>query len=167
MVNEVPTAVVIDTNVLVTANNKSDHAGLDCLLTCVNALEEAKKHSVVTIDNGMLILDEYRRHASLGGQPGVGDAFLKWLWQNQGNPRHCEQVTITPTGCDKRDFQEFPDDPALLGFDPSDRKFVAAALASRNLPTILNATDSDWWKFRQAFAANGLTIIFLCPDLFL
>lgn len=160
------TAVVIDTNVLVMANDKSDHAGLDCLLSCVKALEEAKKHQVVTVDDGMLILAEYRRHASLGGQPGVGDAFLKWLWQNQGNPRHCEQVTITPTECDQRNFQEFPDDPALSKFDPSDRKFVAVALASRNRPPILNATDSDWWDFRQAFADNGLDIIFLCPDLF-
>ncbi len=161
-----PTAVVIDTNVLATANGKSDHAGPDCLLSCLNALEEAKKRHVVTVDNGMLILDEYRRHASLGGQPCVGDAFLKWLWQNQGNSRHCEQVTITPTKSDQRNFQEFPDDPALSKFDPSDRKFVAVALASHNRPPILNATDSDWWDFRQAFADNGLDIIFLCPDLF-
>ena len=158
--------MVIDTNVLVTANGRSDHAGLDCQLSCVDALEEAKKRHVVTVDDGMLILDEYRRNASLGGQPGVGDAFLKWLWQNQGNPRHCEQVTISPTKRDQRYFQEFPADPALSGFDPSDRKFVAAAVASRKRPEIINATDSDWWDFREALAANGLAIRFLCPDLF-
>lgn len=161
-----PTAVVIDTNVLVAANGKADHAGLDCQLACIDALEEVKERKVVTLDDGMRIFDEYRRNVSPAGQPGVGDAFLKWLWQNQGNPRHCEQVMITPRNHGQTDFQEFPDDPTLSGFDLSDRKFVAVVMASRKRPEILNATDSDWWDYREALEENGLTLRFLCPDLF-
>lgn len=161
-----PRAVVIDTNVLVAANGKSDHAGLDCQLACINALEEVTKSKVVTLDSEMRILDEYRRYASHAGQPGVGDAFFKWLWQNQGNFRRCEQVKITPKQDDPRDFQEFPNDPALSGFDFSDRKFVAVALVSRKQPKILNATDSDWWDYKDALADNALSIEFLCPELF-
>lgn len=159
-------AVVIDTNVLVTANGKSNHAGLDCQLYCIDALEMAKNRQVVALDSAMRILDEYRRHASPAGQPGVGDAFFKWLWQNQGNPHHCEQVEITQRKSDPRDFLEFPSDPALCSFDFADRKFVAVAVASCNRPKVLNATDSDWWDHQKALGDNGIKIEFLCPRLF-
>lgn len=159
-------AVVIDTNVLVVANGKSEQAGPDCVLACLSALEEAKARKRILLDSGMRILDEYRRNANLSGQPGLGDAFLKWLWSNQANPHHCAPVAITPMDGDPDNFQEFPNDPRLGGFDRSDRKFVAVALGSGRQPGILNATDSDWWNFREALEANGLHIAFLCPALF-
>lgn len=158
--------VVIDTNVLVTANAKAEQAGPDCVLACVDALEEARARKLVLVDGGMRIFEEYRRHASLSGQPGLGDAFFKWLWNNQANPRHCEQVAITPKANDVLDFEEFPNDPGLAGFDRADRKFVAVALASGKRPTVLNATDSDWWDFRRSLETHGLQIEFLCPGLF-
>jgi len=158
-------AVVIDTNVLVAANNKSEQAGPDCILACVAALEKAKSRKLVLVDSGMRIFEEYRRYACLSGRPGLGDAFCKWLWNNQANPLHCEQVQITPKANDPQDFEEFPDDTDLAGFDRADRKFVAVALASGKQPTILNATDSDWWDFKGPLEANGLRIKFLCPDL--
>ena len=161
-----PPAVVIDTNVLVSANGKSDHAGLDCQMTCINALEEVIKRKKVAIDTASQIIDEYRLHASHSGQPSVGDAFFKWLWLNQGNPRHCEQAPITPRPSDYRDFEEFPDDPVFSGFDRADRKFVAVARASQSHPKILNATDSDWWDFRAELKRIGVKIDFLCPELF-
>jgi len=159
-------AVVIDTNVLVAANDKSEQAGPDCVLACVEALEDVRAHRLTLVDSGLRIFDEYRRNASLAGQPGLGDAFLKWLWSNQANPRHCEQVPITPKDNDPQDFREFPNDPNLSRFDRSDRKFAAVALASGRQPEILNATDSDWWHFREHLEANGLQIVFMCPGLF-
>jgi hypothetical protein len=158
-------AVVIDTNVLVAANGKSEQIGPNCVLACIAALEEAINHKQVLVDSGMRIFEEYRRNASLSGQPGPGDAFIKWLWSNQANPRHCEQVGITPKE-DPEDFEEFPADPRLAGFDRADRKFVAVALVSDRHPAVLNATDSDWWNFRIPLKANGLNIEFLCPDLY-
>lgn len=158
-------AVVIDTNVIVVANNKSEHAGLNCFNACVNALETAKNRRTVLVDSGMTILDEYRRHGCLSGQPGLGDAFIKWLWNNQGNTRFCKHIDITPKVDDDEDFEEFPNDPDLTGFDRSDRKFVAVALASSCNPKILNATDSDWWNYRGHLVRHGVIIDFLCPDL--
>ena len=65
----------------------------------------------------------------------------------------------------KRGFAEFPADEQLAKFDPSDRKFVAVALAADDAPPILNASDTDWWLARDALGAHGLTVKFLCPEL--
>lgn len=159
-------AVVIDTNVGTVANGDTEQASPACVVACIDRLERVRSSELVVIDDGFRILDEYRRHMSLSGQPGAGDFFFKWLWTNQANPDHCEQVRITPVAAGaEEDYEEFPRDPALAGFDPSDRKFVAAALASRNRPEILNASDTDWHIFREPLARNGVRIAFLCPEL--
>ncbi len=157
-------AVVIDTNVPVTANGRHPAAGIGCVANCVAALKAARG-SLVLIDDGQRILDEYRRHLSHSGQPGPGDAFFKWLWNNQANRRRCRQVPITPVGGSYTDFAEYPEAPELGAFDPSDRKFVAVALASGLAPDVLEATDSKWWPLREIFQRNGVSIRFLCPEL--
>lgn len=158
--------VVIDTNVGVVANGKHAAADLDCISACIEALKNARKRSVL-VDDGQRIFDEYRRHLSPAGQPGAGDAFFKWLWSNQGNPRYCCQVVITELGVTGTDFGEFPDDPALATFDRDDRKFVAVAIASGQDPYILNASDTDWWIHRTALISSGVNVKFLCPELML
>jgi hypothetical protein len=117
------------------------------------------------VDAGGLIFGEYRGNLKPSGQPGPGDAFFKWLWNNQGNLRHCRQIAITPVDREGRGFAEFPDDPALAGFDRADRMFVATALASGEHPPILNATDTDWWDYREALNRQGVEVRFLCPEL--
>jgi hypothetical protein len=74
-------------------------------------------------------------------------------------------LEITPCKDDADDFEEFPTDPHLIGFDRSDRKFVAVTVASRLHPAILNATDTDWWCFRKTLERHGVPIVFLCPEL--
>ena len=157
------TTVVIDTNVPVVANGAYPAASLTCRHACIEALLRCREQRVA-IDEGYLILDEYRRHLSARGQPGVGDAFFKWLWDNHRNDQHCLLVAITTSGDSTRTFNEFPDDPALLTFDPSDRKFVAVALGSGTALPVLNATDSDWWNHEAALARHGVTVQSLCPD---
>ena len=157
--------VVIDTNVLIVANQMAEQATPDCILACVKMREKVKQTGITILDSGILILGEYMRHANLSGQPGLGDSFFKWLWNNQANPKHCRHIDITPKPDDPDDFEEFPNDPALNGFDRSDRKFVAVAKANQRRTTILNATDSDWWNFRKQLEKNGIEIEFLCPDL--
>ena len=154
-------AKVIDTNVLIVANEKAEHASLDCLFHCVTALEEARQQ-IVVIDDGFRIFNEYQHQVSPSGQPGLGDAFLLWLLQNWANPQRCEAVTLTPNHLNS--FDEFPDDPDLATFDPSDHKFVAVANASVNAPEIMNAVDSDWWHFRHILAKNKILVRFICPD---
>lgn len=157
-------ADVIDTNVIAVANREFS-ATLDCLQGCEQALMliQAQKRLIV-LDASFFIISEYKKHANQSGQPGVGDAFLKWLLRNRTNPACCEQVAITPRDMTGTQFAEFPADQDLDGFDLSDRKFVAVALASRNQPEIMNAVDSDWWHFRLPLQRNGVTIRFLCPD---
>lgn len=157
-------AFVVDTNVPVVANGRAEQASPRCVFACVRALEGAYRDGVIVLDDGGRVLREYVKNLSRSGQPGAGDFFMKWVWQNQAVRERCEQVTITPRASDPEDYEEFPRDAALVGFDRSDRKFVAVALASSRRPTVLNAVDSDWWDFGAALAQHGVRINNLCPD---
>lgn len=159
-------AYVVDTNVPVVANGRTPQAGPGCAAACVEALGDIKEHGLIVLDDRNLILDEYMKNLSLAGQPGLGDAFMKWVFESQAVPERCEQVPITPRGGADDDFEEFPDAPALRAFDRSDRKFVAVALTSRRRPVIQDAVDSDWWDYRRALRQHGARIQFLCPEQF-
>jgi hypothetical protein len=110
---------VVDTNVAVVANGRETHAGAGCQLECVRRLRELVQHGVVVLDRLGLILEEYRRHLCPAGQPGVGDAFLRHLFDHAYDPTTCELVEITDIPDDSRSFEEFPNDEALAGFDPT------------------------------------------------
>ena len=157
-------AVVVDTNVPVVANGAASHATPDCVLRCVDRLEIVVKKEKVLLDNEMYILHEYMSHLSMSGQPGFGDMFMKWVWNNQANPKRCQIIPITALD-EKPYFREFPNDDELEGFDPSDRKFVAVAKESGLDPPIINAADTDWWEYREPLEKNGVRIEFLCPEL--
>jgi hypothetical protein len=148
------TASVVDVNVPIVANGQSPQADLPCVSACVDALAEIVGHGMIVLDDGRQILSEYQHYLSPAGQPGLGDAFMQWVWEHQAVENRCEQVSSA----------EFPQDPELRTFDPSDRKYVAAALASHNQPEILNAVDPDWWQHRAALARNGVRVRFLCPQ---
>lgn len=84
--------------------------------------------------------------------------------RNWKNPERCDLIHITPVNDSENEFEEFPNDPALDGFDPDDRKFIAVALAHPETPSILQAVDSQWWDFRDALRQNGVTVEFICED---
>lgn len=156
---------IIDTNVPIVANNRIfAQATPACVLDCIKKLQDIMTHHTVVIDDQWRILREYGHKINPSGQPGVGDAFYKWLLQNQANPRHCQRVHITPLtdSHDNNDFAEFPHDPELANFDRSDRKFVSVALAHPDKPPIVNAMDSDWQYYQHRLAQHGLKIEFLC-----
>ena len=154
-------AKVVDTNVLIVANDKSEQATLDCLAQCVIALDKARQN-IIVIDDSFRIFKEYQNEVSPSGQPGVGDAFLRWLLQNWTNPAHCEAVTLKLNS--RNSFDEFPNDPELADFDPSDHKFAAVANASLYSPDILSAVDSDWWIHGRLLERNGLKVVHLCEE---
>ncbi len=161
--NAARTEVVLDTNVAVVSNGKTEQAGLDCEENCVAALTRIRESQILLVDDRNLIRDEYMRNLDMSGQPGPGDAFFRWLWRNKDNERHCRKVAITPN--DERGFDEFPDDPDLAGFDADDRKFAAVAIAAGSAPKILNASDTDWRDYRQELRRHGVDVDFLCPAL--
>ncbi len=157
--------VVVDTNVAVVANGHSRQASPCCVSNCVKRLGRITSgDEKLVLDNQWLIIQEYQRNLRSSGQPGVGDAFLKWVLTNRRNPERCELVNITPVDDQQTSFGEFPSDPDLNGFDLADRKFVAVALAHRQKPPILQAVDAAWWIFKDALFRNGVKVEFLCED---
>lgn len=155
--------VVVDTNVPRVANGEADHANWECVAASVQELRKIHAERRTLLDDKLLIFKEYLGNLRLSGQPGVGDAFFKWLWENQANEQHCRYVSIIRHP--DRKFEEFPDDARLSSFDQSDRKFVAVAVASGSSPQVLNAVDRDWWDHRKALKENGVNVVFLCPEL--
>ena len=154
--------VVIDTNVPVVANGRSEQASPECVENCAVRIGQLTKNGKLILDDGWLIIKEYMANLRSSGQPGVGDTFLKWVLTNRSNPSLCELVRITPRNSSEVDFEEFPSDPALEKFDPTDKKFVAVSLAHPEKPPILQATDVEWWEMREPLRAAGVIIDFLC-----
>ena len=155
-------AVIVDTNVVVVANGRSEQASVDCVDTCGERLEEIMRGEMkLVLDNRWIILREYMQNLRSNGAD-VGDRFLGWILANWD--KRCDLVSITPVAGLENAFEEFPDDPALEGFDPDDRKFIAVAVAHIEGPPILQAVDSQWWDFRNAFRRNGIIVEFICEE---
>lgn len=156
--------IVVDTNVAIVANKKSEQASATCVDACLRYLEALQVSDTLVIDAQWYIIKEYMQNLRSEGQPGAGDAFLRWVLINRTNPQRVEQVAITPLDNSGREFLEFPTDEALKGFDPADRKFVAVALVHSEHPPILNAVDPHWGLFKEALQAHGVESLSLCPD---
>jgi hypothetical protein len=153
--------IIIDTNVLVVANNRSSpHATTECVIACIRFLRTVRSNGHLVIDDAFEIINEYKRKVNQNGQPGVGDEFLKWVLINWQNTSRCTCTSITQDST--RTYAEFPNDPSLEGFDRSDRKFVAVALAHHTHPPIANAVDSDWIKFESELLQHGVRLQQLC-----
>ena len=162
-------AVIVDTNVIVIANDTDDNDRRDCSERCQERLHQILSHGEkVVIDNNWRILGEYEDNVNPNARKGVGDLFVKRLLQNLKNPEICTMVHITPSVGNGTDFEEFPDDPALSDFDPDDRKFIAVALVYESIhqqkATLLQAADSQWYGFRETLIRNGLEVEFICEE---
>lgn len=152
----------MDTNVAIVANGQAAHVSEACEKACRQELERIKNEECcLVMDLNGKIFNEYKRHLNFAGQPGPGDAFFKWVLDKQT----ISWVEINEDA--HREYQEFPSDPQLATFDRADRKFVAVARAANmnNPPLILNASDTDWWNHRLAFANHNIHIKFLCCQL--
>ena len=152
-------AYVVDTNVAIVANGKNTHADEKCQLRCIEVLEDICARRVVVVDNGGRIFDEYcGRRLSFSGVPGVGDKFFKHVFDHMYDGRRVQRVSITSCSDHKRGFKELPEND----LDPSDRKFLAAALVG--CATILNATDSDWSEQDALTERLEVAVCQLCPQ---
>lgn len=148
---------VIDSNVAIVANGNSAQASIGCEEACVELLERCEQLSIC-LDETNLIMDEYAKHLSYAGSPGVGDMFFKYLHDNQYAQRNIELVTITPSADANTGFDELP----ANDFDPSDRKFLATAVVAG--AQVVNATDSDWAEQQGLMNQLNITVHQLCPD---
>jgi hypothetical protein len=157
--------VVVDTNVGVVANARDvPQASPECVAACARRLRDVVQQGAIAIDDGWLILNEYKDNLRSSGQPGAGDAFLKWVLTSRVNPERCHMVPLTPVPDSDGSFAEFPLADDLVGFDPEDRKFVAVALAHPSHPPVLEAVDPGWWRFRTALRRHRVRVEFLCRE---
>jgi predicted nucleic acid-binding protein len=148
---------VIDSNVAIVANGHSPQASIDCELACVELLERCE-HLSICLDQTSMIMDEYAKHLSYAGNPGVGDMFFKYLHDNQYAQKNIELIRITQTDDENRGFDELP----ANDFDPSDRKFLATAVVAG--AQVVNATDSDWAEQQELMNQLNIAVQQLCPD---
>lgn len=151
------TVFVVDTNVAVAANGRMTHASIECQLRCVETLQLIRGQ-MIAIDSSGLVIKEYRNQLSFSGAPGVGDAFSKYVFDNQYRDDKIQRVEVTPSDNDKRGFEELPENT----FDRSDRKFLAVAVAADAV--VLNATDSDWSQHETLMDRLGVVVEELCPQ---
>lgn len=148
---------VVDTNVPIIANGRNTNASIRCRLAALEFLNKLMAGGRTILDLGGEIQAEYHRHLNPRGQPGVGDRFYQMILNSA--PSRVERVDL-PKDEATGEYSDFPNDPALAGFDPSDRKFAAAA--KRSGAAVANAIDADWTRYNQALRANGITVHFVC-----
>ena len=148
---------VVDTNVAIVANGRDTNADMGCQLTCVERLRSLTSREIIAIDDAGAIIEEYQKRLNFSGMPGVGDAFLKHVFNHQYQTDRVRRVPVTPTEDDGRGFEELPANT----FDRSDRKFLAVAFVGNAV--VLNATDSDWSEHGTLMDALGVIVTQLCP----
>jgi len=159
----VPLRCVVDTNVATTANGANQGAPQACVVNSAKALQAVMGSGHVFLDQAGKIVREYRANLGASGQPGPGDAFLKWLLTHEWNDARCTRVPITPKPEDPEDYVELPTPSDGTVYDRSDRKFLAVSAAHEEHPPILQAFDSKCWGWQLALAKIGVSIHFVCP----
>lgn len=153
---------VVDTNVLLVADNAHPHVGRECIEACVNLLSHVRDGGQLVIDDQRRILLEYLSAIHRQRNKGVGYAFAKWAAQNLSNSTKITQVHITESSADW--FDEFPGGALQEEFDRADRKFIATCAAHPDKPPVVQATDSKWVGFWKALHVFGVNVEFICPD---
>ena len=149
---------VVDTNVVVVANGRDEASRVQpaCRLAAAQALRRLLSKGRIVIDTAGEMLDEYRRYCHPRGQPGVGDRFFREVLMSYGG--RVERIFLPKRN--DGSFENFPDDPRLVTFDRSDRKFAAAARVV--LSPVMNAVDTDWLYHKEALSDNGIEVEFIC-----
>lgn len=152
--------VVVDTNVILIANNAHAAASPECVIACVNKLNEVMKSGALVLDDGYRILREYQKKTSPRKAKGVGDLFVDWALRHQLQTKWVHLVALT----EYKEYQyaEFPDPDLEPLFDPPDRMFPAVSHNHPGHPPIWQAGDCKWLDWWPALDARGIKVEFLC-----
>jgi hypothetical protein len=154
----------IDTNVFMAANGYSPQVSGHGVEKCQEFVRSLFANTLISIDSNNEIFDEYFKHMDFSGQPGLGDSFVKYLFDRQVDSAICEIVEII---MDKKySYQVFSDKPDLLDFDKSDLKFIAVHLLSKYRSPIVDACDSDWTENKALLDSHNIKVVELleyCP----
>lgn len=154
------TTSVVDTNVILIANQQHQNISPQCIETCALALQAIMQKGRIALDERFRILLEYQHKTQPKKGRGPGDVFVKWALQNYANPARCDRISLVEHAV--RGFESFPNDPELKKFDKSDRMFVAVSAAHPKKPAIQQAADSKWLAWAPALMRHGIRVDFLC-----
>jgi L-lactate utilization protein LutC len=152
---------VVDTNVVLVANNAHEGVSPECVISCTQKLVELMSTgNKVVIDDKWRILKEYQHKTTPVKNRRPGDVFVRWLLKNHANAKHVEKVSLIEVS--ENTFKNFPDSELQTEIDPPDRKFFATAAAHPEQPPVWQAADSEWIDWSSRLAAAGVTIVFIC-----
>jgi hypothetical protein len=149
--------VIVDTNVLIAANGKAPQVKQTGVEKCQIFVGSLFDDTIISIDSLNEIFGEYFSHLNRSGQPGIGDVFVKYLWDHQYDTGVCEIVELEHDN--KYIFTVFSDKEDLLHFDHGDLKFIAVFFGSEQSPSIYNACDSDWEQNKQLLDKYKVSVI--------
>lgn len=143
-------ADVIDTNVPLVVRFPEGHSE-DLRDACEELLAAMIDGGSVVTDLDDEIVEEYFRKLGRSGQPTLGDAFAKWVFDHRwSEPQYV--VDLEPSGL--YEYATLPDPDGA--FDPSDRKFVAAAKVAA--APVHQAADTKWLDWGAALASHGVRV---------
>jgi hypothetical protein len=154
--------VVVDTNVILVANGAHPDVSPECVLECVDRLQQLMQSGSIAIDDAYRILGEYQHKTNPRKGKGVGDVFIKWVLTKLADAHRVHLVKLTELGDDR--FAEFPVAALEADFDRPDRKFAAVANAHPSKPPIWQAADCKWLDWWPELKAHGVDVTFLCGD---
>ena len=85
-----PTKCIINTNVPINANlvegpDSIPEDLVDCVNMCVEAIAYMIEKGNLVIDSNWEIFNEYSKHLSENRKNGIGNKFVKWIYNNIGN----------------------------------------------------------------------------------
>lgn len=151
--------VVIDTNVLMVAEEAHPGASDACVAACVHLVSRLDNGLAVAVDMGDEIVREYLGTLRSTPSSGLGTKLAKRLWDRRWDTAICRRVAITPIDTPPS-YEEVP--AALRDFDADDQMFIAVAAAEASRPQIHTAVDREWWQRRHDFVGCGIDVQFAC-----
>lgn len=153
---------VVDTNVPLIARGES-HMSIDCEQACARFIELfLRGRQILVIDDNFELIGEYMNQISMSGPINYANRFLKWLFENQGNPHRVKQVKIYHH--EKKTCEDIQIILSDLKVDPSDLKFFALAISNMGKAPIAEASDSKWIGWEKALNDLGIRVVFLCKQ---
>jgi hypothetical protein len=144
---------IVDTNVLIAANQRHTHASLEVAARAAVVLLDVQRGVHILLeDTAGMILDEYKRYCHFSGQPGVADRFFLWFVKS----RHVDTaVSRVDVGNGDDLLGHLPS--YLHSFDKSDHKWVAVYLVGGG-EVVFNALDSDWAEHSHNMLRAGINV---------
>lgn len=158
---------VVDENVLVVANDLSrlsrgleplcPEASEECRIACAEELYRLVEKGNVVLDGGSEYFDKYRAHCSLQGQPGVGDTFLRSVFERGYTP-WATRVAIR----DEQGNYTIPQEIMDSSFDRDDLPWLAGCHRGPPRTSLINAVDSDYAEHADLLRKHKIVVREVC-----